>query len=248
MEAIHPQLFDLAMEAVWFPGCLRGPVSAPEFVVRIELVDECSGQCLVYLGESVFFSSSSYDDLFLGLRSRVHLLVAENSPHIFVHAGVIEFGGHVLVFPGQSFCGKSTLIREMVSRGCHYYSDEFAVFDCQDGTVFPFRRPISVRQGATGKVVFESPGTTHSEKARVRHVLFLIFDESASLNWQELSSAQAALLLFQNCVAARKFGGSALHLLVKALSGVRCWQGYRAGADLTADRILGLLSTGSLPV
>lgn len=248
MESIHPQLFDLAMEAVWFPGCLRGPVSAPEFVVRIELVEECSGQCLVYLGENVFFSSSSYDDLFLGLRSRVHLLVAENSPHVFVHAGVVEFGGQVLVFPGYSFCGKSTLVREMVSRGCQCYSDEFAVFDCHDGTVLPFRRPISVRQGETGKVVFESPGTIHSEKARVRNVFFLVFDESASPNWEELSPAQAALLLFQNCVAARKFGGSALHLLVQALSGVRCWQGRRPGAVLTADRILGLLLTGSLPI
>src|SRR3981189_2021508 len=38
----------------------------------------------------------------------------------FLHAGVVGWHGRAIVFPGQSLCGKTTLVREMLRLGATY--------------------------------------------------------------------------------------------------------------------------------
>jgi hypothetical protein len=57
---------------------------------------------------------------------RIHV-GAHASDWTFVPAGVVALGRRALVIPGESFSGKSTLVRALVERGTAYYSDEYAV-------------------------------------------------------------------------------------------------------------------------
>jgi hypothetical protein len=101
------------------------------------------------------FSSGSFDLLFAGverlvrtkrreellyaLESDLQLHVAEMARRrVFVHAGVVGWGGQAIVIPGRSYTGKSTLVAALVRAGATYYSDEYAVLDAQ-GLVTPIR-------------------------------------------------------------------------------------------------------------
>ena len=81
--------------------------------------------------------------------SLVALHVADNSRRlVFVHAGVVGWGGRAIVIPGRSFSGKTTLVAELVRAGASYYSDEFAVIDRQ-GRVLPYPQPLQLRDPHT---------------------------------------------------------------------------------------------------
>lgn len=87
--------------------------------------------------ETVFFK---YFD------TRVRLLIAEYAVgFVFMHAGVVSWRDKLLVFPADSFSGKTTLVRELVRMGALYYSDEYAVID-EEGKVYPFPRMLSIRR------------------------------------------------------------------------------------------------------
>ena len=70
--------------------------------------------------------------------SLVRILVAEwTRSLVFIHAGAVGWRGKAIVFPGNSFFGKTTLVAELVRRGAAYLSDEYAILD-ENGVVHPF--------------------------------------------------------------------------------------------------------------
>ena len=73
------------------------------------------------------------------LDAQMRLFIAANARDwLFVHAGVVAHGGRALVAPGDSFSGKTTLVRALLAAGATYYSDEYAVLD-EAGRVHPYR-------------------------------------------------------------------------------------------------------------
>ncbi|HBY94397.1 MAG TPA: hypothetical protein DEP84_10620, partial [Chloroflexi bacterium] len=95
--------------------------------------------------------TTDLDPLFDTFESDVQLSVAESAPdRLFVHAGVIGWGGRAIVTPGRSLSGKTTLVAEFVRAGATYYSDEYAVLD-RRGYVHPYPRPLAIREAATAK-------------------------------------------------------------------------------------------------
>lgn len=61
------------------------------------------------------------------------------------HAAVAEKEGRVLVMPGGSGDGKSTLCAALVARGWRLFSDEFGLLDPQTDHIHPNIRPISLK-------------------------------------------------------------------------------------------------------
>lgn len=77
--------------------------------------------------------------------TRIRLLIAEHAVgFVFMHAGVVAWNDKALIFPADSYSGKTTLVYEFVKKGAIYYSDEYAVFD-RYGNVHAFPRMLSVR-------------------------------------------------------------------------------------------------------
>ncbi len=104
------------------------------------------------------------EDFARSLNSMIRVRVGMNSREwIFVHAGVVGWKGQALLVPADSHQGKTTLVSELVSCGAEYYSDEYAIID-SSGSVHPFERDLSVRQGSISNVV-EVPVSTIGGKA-----------------------------------------------------------------------------------
>lgn len=65
--------------------------------------------------------------------------------HMLIHAGTVAYRGQGIVLAGSAFHGKTTLVLELIRRGCGFLSDEMAALGCTDGYVYPFPRSLRVR-------------------------------------------------------------------------------------------------------
>jgi len=100
---------------------------------------------LAYAGARRIARSFEFRDVLRELESDFHRCVAENARRwIFVHAGVVAWGGRAIVIPGATQSGKTSLVAALVRAGAVYLSDEYAVFDAR-GRVHPYPKPLSIR-------------------------------------------------------------------------------------------------------
>lgn len=89
------------------------------------------------------------------LNSLVRVAIAENvADRMFMHAGAVAYKGKGIIFPGDSFVGKSTLVGELLKNGFDYMSDDYAIFD-QDGGLYEFPRTLTIRTDGNGYVPVE---------------------------------------------------------------------------------------------
>jgi hypothetical protein len=109
----------------------------------------------------------SFEPALEALESDLHRSVAERARRwCFVHAGVVGWRGRVIVIPGRSHSGKTTLVAEWLRAGALYYSDEYAVFDAM-GRVHAYAKPLSLRQnGAATRYAVEALGGRAPDRCR----------------------------------------------------------------------------------
>lgn len=63
----------------------------------------------------------------------------------FVHAGAVEMNGRAYVLVGSPGAGKTSMVGTLLRHGASYLSDEVALLDPKDGTVYPFALPMAVK-------------------------------------------------------------------------------------------------------
>ena len=170
-------------------------------------------------------------------------LVALHAPHhLFIHAAAVAWEGRVIVIPGPSHSGKSTLAAALVRAGAHYYSDEYAVLD-DAGRVHPFARRLRLR-GADGASftdvhAAELGGTTGSESLPLGMVVSTSFRDGARWRPRRMTPGQTALALLRNAVVARTRPAHALERVARATQdGPLGLRGPRGDADDAARRLL----------
>lgn len=134
-----------------------------------------------------------------------HLFAAFARDVLFVHAGVFELDGELVVVPGRSRSGKSSLVATAVAHGAVYYSDEFAIVDA-DGLVHPYLRPMSLRRPGQSNVlvtVNDDVDQVATGPAAPCIVLSTRFREGATWSPEVVTGSRAALPIIDNTVRAR---------------------------------------------
>ena len=103
------------------------------------------------------------------VEGRLESLASTRSPKFaFLHAGCVEIDGRVILFPGRSCAGKSTLVAEFLKQGARYFSDDLAPVDARL-RAHPFPRALGVRPvqgGASTKTSPEKLGVRPATAAR----------------------------------------------------------------------------------
>lgn len=182
-------------------------------------------------------------DLLDVLEADLRHQVAEHARRrVFVHAGVVGFRGRAIVIPGRSHSGKSTLVGELIRRGATYYSDEYAVLDAR-GRVFPFAKPLSIREGIlfkrTTRRSVESFGGEAGRKAlAVGLVVLCRYQRGRRFRPRPLSAGQGTLEMVAHTVSARRDPASALRALRQVAKSASIITSFRGEAEETAARIL----------
>ena len=73
-------------------------------------------------------------------------LIGQRLNHLLLlHAGTVERDGFTLVLPALPGSGKSTLTAALSLRGWRLLSDEFGVYDPQDGGFLPMLKPVALK-------------------------------------------------------------------------------------------------------
>jgi hypothetical protein len=176
------------------------------------------------------------------LEREIRRTVAEGARHkVFVHAGVVEWGGRAILIPGVTMSGKSTLVAELVKRGATYYSDEFAVLD-EKGFVHPFAKPLSLRKAgsfeAVDHPVQEFGGTSGVKRVPVGLVALSHFDSAARWRPRTLTPGQGVLALLSHAIAARRKPRVVMGTLRRAVAQATVLKGVRGEAAEVAERLI----------
>jgi hypothetical protein len=199
----------------------------------------------LYQNHELILTTPDMELLLWTLESRIEIFLAERTPNrIFVHAGVVAWNGRIIVLPGRSFSGKTTLTAALIREGATYYSDEYAVLDDR-GLVYPYARPLSIRV----------QGTTRAERHRVDSLggcpgtsplpvgLVVIATYRAGAVWspERVSPGVAALELLHNTLSARQAPERALSALLHITESAPVLRGERGEAQDVARQLLRLL-------
>jgi hypothetical protein len=193
--------------------------------------------------------SLELDYLLEMLESVVQIYVAEWAPkYIFIHAGAVAWEGKVLVLPGRSFAGKSSLVAELVRAGAGYFSDEYAVLD-ECGRVWPYPRRLSLRVGGSGRsrcTPEDLGGSTSCGPLPVGWIVATHYRPGARWRPSSLSPGQAVLQLMAHAVPAHARPLPTMAAARAAVRGASCLRGERGEATATAAELLHGAGTESI--
>ena len=186
------------------------------------------------------------DQVLEALERDLQLYVAEQARRrVFVHAGVVGWGGRAIVIPGRTMSGKTTLVKALVEAGATYYSDEYAVLD-ERGRVHPYLKPLSIRENGGGRpkeILPEALGGTSGVKPLpVGLVVVTSFREGARWRPRQLLPGRAVLALLAHTVSARRKPERALTTLRQVVAGAPVIKGARSEAAEIAEFLLGRLT------
>lgn len=99
------------------------------------------------LSDSKLLEGYAYETILISIIIRIR-------SHILIHAGVVSHNGQGVILVADARHGKTTLVLELIRRGCNFLSDEMAALGRTDRLVHPFPRSLRVRPGTLDLVGF----------------------------------------------------------------------------------------------
>lgn len=183
------------------------------------------------------------DHAFDRLRSDIELWVATTAPGaVFVHAGVVGWNGGAILLPGESAAGKTTLVRSLVDAGARYLSDDYAVLD-ENGLVWPFPKPMSVREADGTRTRVVPPGDPDPWTEGPLPVALVVstrFEEGTVFEPEDASRARSVLWLLENAPAGRSRPSQVMAVAERALRKSRAIAAPRGESEDAARALLSM--------
>ncbi len=160
-----------------------------------------------------------------------------------VHAGVVLLGGRVLLLPGITHAGKSSLVAELLRRGATYFSDEYALID-SEGRVHPYPRPLLLRNGSPEQspvLPAECNARTGDTPAPVGWILSLEYLPESAWSIEAVPQSEALLILLRNTPHILSESPDLVAVFQRAAA--TCYRGRRPDAEEAVTQILGLIGS-----
>ena len=184
--------------------------------------------CVLYADHGMVSRTAEIEEMLKVFEADLDFYIAANSKkHLFVHAGAVQWNDYVVVIPGRSRTGKTTLVAEFLKHGAAYYSDDLIGIDA-DGHLHPYPRDLSIRSPETSKRVFPQEFGAEIAQPRPISLVFITeYVEKTSWNVQPISRGRGVLSMLENTPSARKHPDFALDVLERAVSSAEIWKGHR---------------------
>ncbi len=173
----------------------------------------------------------------------VRILIAEFAvDRVFLHCGVVVWNGKTILFPGDSYTGKTTLVAEFVKRGAVYYSDEYAILD-ENGHVHPFARPLAIRDRIDLSLRYDTPaselgGTVGSRPLPIDFVFLYNYRKFSRFSIRALTAGEAVLQTMPFAITLRSAPKFSLFVLNKIAMRGNFYSGQRGNSGLAVDNFI----------
>jgi len=202
------------------------------------------GRHVLYMNARPHEKTTDFEWILERLESDLQLYVAERAERrVFVHAGVVAYGGKAILLPGRTMTGKTTLVEELLRLGATYYSDEYAVLS-ETGRVYPFARPLSVRSKRARHPIakrndpLEYGAEVGTKPLRVGLVALTKFKPGATFRPRLVPEGKAVLALLENTVPARRRPRKSFQTLKRVVADALVVKGSRGDAREAAEALL----------
>lgn len=235
------------LERYVFPSLPRMAVGEgqPDIFIRIA---QAAGQFRLSVNNAVVASSPEIIKLVPSLIRVLDDAVIERLKTLHaVHAGAVLWRGRVLLLPGVTHSGKSSLVAELLRHGATYFSDEYALID-REGRVHPYPRPLLLRHGRPEQVPVlaeECDAAVGRAPAPVGWILSLMYESAGAWSVAPVPQSMATLNLLQNTPHVLTDSPNMVSAFQCAVAGADCYTGRRADAVDAAGQILRLVESTS---
>jgi len=172
--------------------------------------------------------------------------VAASDRYLLVHAAAAVYNGSAILLPAAKDSGKSTLVARLVERGCRYLTDEATAIDPSTLVIAPFPKAISIDPGSWEVLADLRPDLEDrflqyardqwhvvpqsirpdaiAEPCRARLIVSPRYEAGGRTAIEEVSRAQAVLLLAENAFNFGSHKAAGLHTLADVVSGCECYR------------------------
>jgi|SRR5579871_529002 len=233
------------LERYVFPSLPRlvGDAEKPDIFIRLARV---SDQFQLSVDDVEVTSASQVMSLVPELiRVLDEAVIAQLTTLRAVHAGAVRWGERVLLLPGITHSGKSSLVAELLRRGATYFSDEYALID-SEGRVHPYSRPLLLRNGCPVQVPVlpeECNASTGNAPARVGWIFSLSYEPDCDWSIAAMPQSEALLTLLRNTPHVLAESPDLVEVFQGAVAGASCYSGCRTEAADAAGRMLRLIGS-----
>ena len=233
------------LERYVFPSFARTASTVrPDIAVRVFLVAD---QFQLSIDDTVVASASRAIRLVPPLiRALDDVIIPRLMTMRAVHAGVVLLGGRAVLLPGPTHTGKSSLVSELLRCGATYFSDEYALIDC-DGWVHSYPRPLLLRDGTDSFPMLPAecnPATVHAA-VPVGWILSLVYRPASVWSLTAVPQSHALLTLLQNTPHVLAESTDMMAAFQRTVAGAACYAGSRAEAADAAAEILRLVGNSA---
>lgn len=189
--------------------------------------------------EREFAVDLSSEESLVRFESDFGLYVSEKLPgFVAVHAALLHVDDSVVIVPGKSGVGKSSLCVAAMDAGWEVWSDEYCLINTATGEVSGWPRPVRQRLPGGGVRRIDHQGPVGPGQAT--HVLAMTYSaEVTGLSLESVSPGQVAMDLMANTVCARSRAEETFRATTALAKHVRGLSGQRG--DISAS--LGPLRT-----
>lgn len=227
---------------------LVGNVTAidPESAQHIIALDR-KGEQLSFVLNGEPISDTAHSKAFYNyFESRLRVLVAEYAKDlVFLHAGVIGWNGRAVIFPADSFRGKTTLVADLVKRGAVYYSDDYAILD-ESGLVHPFPRRLALRdplnENRRSNVTATRLGVVGEVPLPVSAVVLTRYKPNAAWKPKLLSSGNGIIQMIPQAISIRASTEQTLKVLKTVVNRAIIAKSLRGDVKLCGKDILNFVN------
>jgi hypothetical protein len=182
------------------------------------------------------------DARWVRLESDLSLFAADHLVgRVAVHAGVVLAHGRIVLVPGSTHAGKSTLCLALQEAGGVVLSDEYAVVDPASGLVTGWPRPMR-RRRPDGGIDRIPLGPVSAGPLPVTLVAALRYQSDAGLNTRTTPPSEVVTALLANTVSAQRHPDLALTAALAIARTARGLIGTRGEADEAAALLLAALA------
>ena len=173
----------------------------------------------------------------LGLFAAAHL-----RKEVAIHAALVRAGSQLVLMPGASLSGKTSMCVAARSAGCQVLADEYVLVDPSSGVMSAWARPMRIRELGSWR---REPLDLELSDVAPTLVALLKFDaayaaDGAALAVRTLTEGELAVELISNTLCAQLRPQDALAVAMLIASRTPGVKGSRGEADLALRDLLAL--------